>query len=130
MAFVSPTKPASADNALGPTPPGFQGIRDNFLAQLKSVLPDQTFAPSNNKQGIPPGMQKPQGKAVRLFESQTALAQQRDLDEMTKIKYSIEGMLKKRDQLTTQESVEARFAHRLNQIATTASSTPEYESRP
>ena len=128
MAFVSPTKLASADNALGgPTPPGFQGIRDNFLAQLKSVLPDQTFAPSQSKQGIPQGTQ---GRAVRLFESQTALAQQRDLDEMTKIKYSIEGLLMKRDQLTTQESVEARFAHRLNQIATTASSTPEYESRP
>ena len=129
MAFVSPTKAASGDNALGgPTPPGFQGIRDNFLDQLKSVLPDQTFAPSQSKQGIPQGTQ---GRAVRLFESQTALAQQRDLDEMTKIKYSIEGLLKKRDQLTTQESVEARFAHRLNQIATTASSTPEYyEIRP
>ena len=128
MAFVSPTKAASGDNALGgPTPPGFQGIRDNFLAQLKSVLPDQTFAPSQSKQGIPQGTQ---GRAVRLFESQTALAQQRDLDEMTKIKYSIEGLLMKRDQLTTQESVEARFAHRLNQIATTASSTPEYEIRP
>ena len=65
-----------------------------------------------------------------LFESQTALAQQREFDEMAKIKYSIEGLLKKRDQVTTMESVEARFAHRLNQIATTASSTPEYESRP
>lgn len=128
MAFVSPTKPTSADNALGgPTLSGFQGIRDNFLAQLRSVVPDQTFAPSQSKQGISHGTQ---GRAVRLFESQTALAQQRDVEEMTKIKYSIEGLLKKRDQLTTQESVEARFAHRLNQIATTASSTPEYEGRP
>jgi hypothetical protein len=59
MAFVSPTKQTSVDKALeGPTPQGFQGIRDNFLVHLRSVLPDQTFAPLKSKQGYP------QGKAV------------------------------------------------------------------
>ena len=38
------------------------------------------------------------------------------MEELSKIKYSIEDMVRKREQLQMTESIEAKFAHNLNQI--------------
>lgn len=40
------------------------------------------------------------------------------MEELSKIKYSIEGMVRKRENLQMKESIEAKFAHTLNQIIT------------
>ena len=40
------------------------------------------------------------------------------MEELSKIKYSIEGMVRKREDMQMKESIEARFAHTLNQIIT------------
>jgi|LauGreDrversion4_2_1035121.scaffolds.fasta_scaffold1228579_1 NAD-dependent DNA ligase len=38
------------------------------------------------------------------------------MEELSKIKYSIDGMVRKREDLQMKESIEAKFAHTLNQI--------------
>jgi hypothetical protein len=52
MESVSPTKQAGSDQVDTTTPAGFQSIKDNFLAQLKSVLPDNTLSPTKLSRGV------------------------------------------------------------------------------
>ncbi len=40
----------------------------------------------------------------------------REIEELSKIKYSIEDMVRKREDLKMKESLEAKFASTLNQI--------------
>ena len=46
----------------------------------------------------------------------TNMDSDREIEELSKIKYSIEDMVRKRENLKMTESIEARFATSLNQI--------------
>ncbi len=69
------------------------------------------------------GAQQSQSKKLKFFES--GHKEKEEFEELTKIKYSIEEMVRKREQIKGKESIEAKFAETLNQIATTATSSPE-----